>query len=127
MKTLKASSLAFLLLTSAAVSARAGGTAGAESFDFLLFDPSVRAIGLGGAYTLTTEHVLFCRRGTCPALSRVDSTWWEWRRGRHSAKPDAFLDLVERVSPPPRLELFARTQRLGWDTWGNECLNHVTL
>lgn len=45
----------------------------------------------------------------------------------HSAKPEAFLDLVEQVSPGPYLELFARRQRLGWDTWGNEALNHVEL
>jgi N6-adenosine-specific RNA methylase IME4 len=88
---------------------------------------SPNGIGLGGTYSLTTEYVLFCRRGTCPAMSRVDSTWWQWKRGRHSAKPEAFLDMVERVSPAPRIELFARTQRLGWDTWGNEALCHVDL
>jgi N6-adenosine-specific RNA methylase IME4 len=37
------------------------------------------------------------------------------------------MDIVERVSPPPRLEMFARRQRLGWDTWGDEALNHVVL
>jgi hypothetical protein len=37
------------------------------------------------------------------------------------------IDLVEQVSPGPYLELFARRQRLGWDTWGNEALEHVTL
>jgi N6-adenosine-specific RNA methylase IME4 len=57
----------------------------------------------------------------------VDTRWFAWPRGRHSEKPGAFYDLVERVSPGPRLELFARTQRLGWDTWGNEALNHVDL
>lgn len=57
-------------------------------------------LGLGGAFTPTTEHVLFCRRGTLRATSRVDSTWWKWKRGPHSAKPEAFLDMVEAVSPP---------------------------
>lgn len=84
-------------------------------------------IGLGGTYSPTTEYVLFCRRGVCPAKKRVDTTWWHWPRGAHSAKPDAFLDLVEQVSPGPYLELFARRQRLGWDTWGNEALCHVDL
>jgi N6-adenosine-specific RNA methylase IME4 len=84
-------------------------------------------IGLGGTYSLTTEHVLFARRGTCPAAERVDSTWWEWKRGQHSAKPEAFLDMVERVSPAPRLEMFARRDRLGWDTWGNQCLGTADL
>lgn len=46
---------------------------------------------------------------------------------QHSRKPDAFLDLVEAVSPGPYLELFARRQRLGWDTWGNEALQHVEV
>ena len=83
----------------------------------------------GGHYGLTTEYILFCRRGIegrNPEV-REPRSWWEWPRGRHSEKPDAFLDMVERISPAPRLELFARDQRLGWASWGNECLQHVTL
>lgn len=41
----------------------------------------------------------------------------------HSAKPEAFIDMVEQVSPAPYVELFARRQRLGWDTWGNQAFN----
>jgi N6-adenosine-specific RNA methylase IME4 len=41
----------------------------------------------------------------------------------HSAKPEAFLDVVEQVSPGPYLELFSRRARLGWDTWGDEALH----
>jgi N6-adenosine-specific RNA methylase IME4 len=44
---------------------------------------------------------------------------------RHSAKPEAFMDYIEQASPGPYLELFARRNRLGWDTWGNESLEHV--
>lgn len=84
-------------------------------------------LGPGGAYSITTEHVLFSRRGSCPALRRADSTWWLWPRGEHSEKPGAFFDLVQSISPGPYLELFARTQRLGWHTWGNEALCHVAL
>jgi N6-adenosine-specific RNA methylase IME4 len=74
-----------------------------------------RGIGFGGAYTITTEFVLFARRGSLPPLARMDSTWWEWRRDSPSKKPDAFLDIVEQVSPEPRAELFARRARFGWD------------
>jgi N6-adenosine-specific RNA methylase IME4 len=84
-------------------------------------------IGLGGAYSLTTEFCLFARRGVCPAAERIDSTWWLWKRGRHSAKPEPFLDMVERVSPSPRLEMFARRARFGWDYWGNESLGTASL
>ena len=83
--------------------------------------------GPGGMFSQTTEHVLFCWRGRAGAVERHDSTWFQWPRGRHSAKPEAFLDLVEQLSPAPRLEMFARRNRLGWDTWGNEALNHVEL
>jgi N6-adenosine-specific RNA methylase IME4 len=64
-------------------------------------------------------------KGTLLRLGSSDTRWFTWPRGEHSAKPDAFLDLVEQVSPGPYLELFARRQRLGWDTWGNEALDHV--
>lgn len=37
---------------------------------------------------------------------------------KHSTKPSVFGDLVETVSGPPYLELFAREPRLGWDSWG---------
>ena len=75
-----------------------------------------------------TEHCLFAVRGILRLVETVaEPTLWLWPRLPHSVKPDAFYDLVERVSPGPRLELFARTQRLGWDSWGNECLQHVEL
>jgi len=51
---------------------------------------------------------------------RAESRWYEWPRGKHSKKPEAFQDIVEQVSPGPYLELFARRQRMGWSTWGNE-------
>lgn len=58
---------------------------------------------------------------------RADGRWFQFARGKHSQKPDAFLDVVEQVSPGPRIELFARLQRDGWDSWGNECRQDVAL
>ena len=77
-------------------------------------------MGLGDAFGITTEHVLFAHRGGLRPLRRVPTTWWNWKRGRHSAKPEAFQDMVETVSPGPYLELFARRPRLNWTVWGNE-------
>ncbi len=79
--------------------------------------------GLGGTFSTSTEYVLFARRGSLAAHGRVDRNWWQWKRGEHSAKPEAFLDIVESVSPGPYLEMFSRRARLGWDTWGNESLH----
>jgi N6-adenosine-specific RNA methylase IME4 len=83
---------------------------------------------MGGTFTSSVEFVLFSRRGSLPHTSaRAGRQWWLWPRGEHSAKPEAFMDIVEQVSPGPYLEMFARRQRLGWDTWGNEALEHVSL
>ena len=42
------------------------------------------------------------------------------RKEKHSAKPEEFYDLVERLAPGPYVELFARRQRPGWTCLGNE-------
>jgi N6-adenosine-specific RNA methylase IME4 len=90
-------------------------------------------MGFGGAFALTTEFVLFCRRGSLRPLERHDSTWLQWSRPyengyiAHSQKPDAFIDLVEKVSPGPYLEMFARRARFGWDYWGDESLGTAEM
>jgi N6-adenosine-specific RNA methylase IME4 len=66
-------------------------------------------------------------KGQPTATGRATGQWFTWPRGRHSEKPEAFFDLVEQVSPGPYLELFARRNRLGWDTWGDEALQHVEV
>jgi N6-adenosine-specific RNA methylase IME4 len=83
--------------------------------------------GLGGCYGIATEFVIFARKGHAPALSRIGRNWFDWKRPydergkpKHSAKPPGFFEMVEEVSPGPRLEMFARVRRDGWDRWGDE-------
>jgi N6-adenosine-specific RNA methylase IME4 len=38
----------------------------------------------------------------------------------HSRKPDCTHERIERLVPGPYAELFARTRRIGWDSWGKE-------
>ena len=86
--------------------------------------------GQGGLYCPTTEFCLVGRKGRMPTeKKRVDTTWWNWPRAwkTHSRKPKAFFDVVESVSDGPRLEMFARRKRSGWDVWGNEVENDVEL
>lgn len=77
-------------------------------------------IGLGGTYIQTTEHLLFCRRGTLKAKKRIDTTWFHYPRGKHSEKPAEIRKMIEEVSPGNKIELFARTSSKGWNVWGNE-------
>lgn len=84
------------------------------------------------------EPVLVARRGN-PRIAHSDYLGvWFWKQvyeygpagvpqKKHSAKPPGFLELVEQITDGPRLELFAREARLGWDTWGNEALGHITM
>jgi N6-adenosine-specific RNA methylase IME4 len=77
--------------------------------------------GMGWYFRGDTEHVLFGIRGKlgiAPAIR--ESNHFAAPRGEHSVKPDRFYEIVERVSPDPRLELFARRRRFGWDVWGDE-------
>lgn len=82
--------------------------------------------GMGvGRFQCNSESVLVCRKGTRHGnpFGSTKGTWFQWPRSRHSEKPNQFFELVERVSPSPRLELFARKERAGWDVWGNEVMN----
>ena len=83
--------------------------------------------GVCGTYVCSVEFCIFGRRGNLQHKRRQLGTCYQWPRSSHSTKPEAFLDMVESVSPGPYLELFARTQRLGWATWGSEALCHVEL
>jgi N6-adenosine-specific RNA methylase IME4 len=78
------------------------------------------ALGMGFYFRGETEHVLFGVRGNAPIpVDRREVNWFFAGKTGHSRKPAAFLDIVERVSPGPYVELFARQPRLGWDSWGH--------
>ena len=58
--------------------------------------------------------------GTVPECARVSSIFSE-PRGEHSAKPQCVYEWLEHAFPlEPKLEMYARAQRPGWDAWGNE-------
>jgi len=81
------------------------------------------SIGLGNWVRHRHELLLVGQRGAFsppdPDL-RPDSVI-EAPRRRHSQKPASVYELLERAHPAAsKLELFARSTRLGWTAWGNE-------
>jgi N6-adenosine-specific RNA methylase IME4 len=86
-------------------------------------------LGMGFHFRVQTEHVVFATRGKLPIPPALrERNIFAPPKGRHSAKPDCFYDMVERVSPAPRVELFARRARLsGWDYWGNESIGTAQM
>lgn len=89
--------------------------------------------GLGGTFKIATEFLLFATRGKLKAKRSVTGTWFDQKRQYlnghpcHSKKPVFFHELIESVTPGEYLELFAREQRAGWDVFGNEVPNSITL
>ena len=104
---------------------KAFGVLGAWGFRYcqtLTWCKNPRGLGQGGMYCPTNEFLLLGRVGKMPKFRRIDSTWFLTKRphNSHSTKPHFFRSLIESVSNPPRIELFAREKFLGWDAWGNE-------
>jgi N6-adenosine-specific RNA methylase IME4 len=83
---------------------------------------------MGSVAPNSTEFLLVATCGKPARLLTMPSSVIATPHGRtHSQKPEAWLDHVEAVSPGPYLEMFSRRSRLGWDTWGNEALEHVEM
>ena len=81
--------------------------------------------GLGQYFRGQTEHLLFGVRGVLPykvidGKRAQGTTLITAPRGQHSAKPEQARVMIERVSYEPRIELFARLEYPGWDSWGNQ-------
>lgn len=69
------------------------------------------------------ELVLVCRRGgfACPRPAPFADSVLSGGQREHSRKPDDLQDIVDRVWPGLRkLEMFARRERAGWSSWGND-------
>lgn len=107
------------------------GVMEAWGFTYLAPVTWVKPSGVGAWFVHRTEHLLFGYKGRCTfPLARYRPTVLVANRpsvNRHSTKPGASYDLIESISPGPRLELFAREHRLGWDVWGNEVESSLTL
>lgn len=82
-------------------------------------------MGIGNYWRVSHEFLLFGVRGKAPFQDRSLKSWHEEKRGRHSAKPEAFRQFIERASPPSYLEMFARRHAPGWTVWGNEIEREV--
>lgn len=83
------------------------------------------SIGLGQYFRGQHELCLFGVRGNLMTRNRSTPTVISARKREHSRKPSKIYDLIEKCSYPPRLELFARERRQGWDAWGDELPNSI--
>ena len=107
----------------------------AEAWGFTVRSPLTWVkfrLGLGGRYQLrnATEQLLFCTRGRAPLGSRSQPTWFNAPVAEHSRKPAEQFAIIERVSPGPYLELFARRRpesNQPWAVWGDQVDSDIRI
>lgn len=105
----------------------------AEAWGFTVRSPLTWVkfrLGLGNYLRNSTEHLLFCTRGKAPVQFRSQPTWINAPVTDHSHKPEEQYALIERVSPGPYLELFARRRppsTSDWSVWGNQIGSDVEI
>lgn len=69
------------------------------------------------------EFLLICTRGSCtPDNAKLyDSVQSIEKSDKHSEKPEEFRTIIESLyTHGQKIELFARSEHDGWESWGNE-------
>ena len=73
---------------------------------------------------MNAEYIIVATRGNTRNIGFYDETnfyaCFEAPSKGHSVKPVEFYELLERISPGPRLDMFARSPHEGFDGWGTE-------
>jgi len=101
----------------------------AWGFKYLAPITWVKPSGCGNYFVHRTQHLLFAYKERCifNKARYKPTVFYSTIPHKHSEKPEASFELIESISPEPRLELFARRKRFGWDCWGNEVESDIKL
>lgn len=84
--------------------------------------------GVGYYAKSNAEVCLMGIKGKMKPVSNKVSSVIISPRQEHSKKPcEARERIVELFGNIPRIELFARTKKKGWDVWGNEVISNIEL
>lgn len=78
-------------------------------------------MGIGNYWRNSHEIMLTAIRGNAKRFNDHSMmSWLQCERGLHSAKPEQVRHFIERASPGPFLEMFARSGSPNWTVWGNQ-------
>ena len=111
----------------------------------------IMSMGMGYWFRGQCEHLLLGVKGNVKAFRQQTANFYESdefdldecyqsKAGKHSQKPHYFREMIEKAvkvsfSNPVKLELFARSREglfandeyFGWDVYGNQVDNSITL
>ena len=76
--------------------------------------------GMGFWTRANSETCLLATRGKPKRVAKDVRRLIVSPRREHSRKPDEVYERIERLLRGPGIELFARQERAGWDSWGLE-------
>lgn len=93
-------------------------------FKYLTMITWVKTSGVGAYFANTTQHILFGYYKKCLfTKARWKPTHFITKpvgKGQHSVKPEESYQLIESISELPRIDIFARKERIGYDVIGDE-------
>ena len=100
---------------------------GFKYMDFFAWDKEI-GVPVNGVYR-SVEWVVYGYRGKMGINKRgkfINSMQRE-KRGKHSRKPNCFYEVLKNNTKEPRIDIFAREPREGFDVWGNEVQCDISL
>jgi N6-adenosine-specific RNA methylase IME4 len=92
-------------------------------FDWIKLNKNGNGLHMGGGKGGTRANSEPCLLGRIGSPLRLDEgvhSVIQTPVGAHSEKPDEAYRRMQQLFGGPYLELFARKERAGWTTWGNE-------
>lgn len=95
-----------------------------EAWDFkyktTIYWRKIMSQGLGNWFRGQVEVLLVGVRGRLKPFHCQKANFLQTKVGKHSQKPKEIYGLLESLDLEPKIELFARERRQGWDAWGKE-------
>lgn len=83
--------------------------------------------GLGQYFRHAHETLLLGVKGKLPVKFRGQRSFAMLPRQDHSHKPEEVHVMIQRLSPGPYLEMFARRPTDGWHVWGNAVDSDISI
>ena len=89
----------------------------------------IMSLGMGFWFRGQVELCLLGIKGKVKAFRSQRPNFIQCKVGKHSEKPEEFLELIEPYVLKPAIELFARRKRESgiWDVWGDEVESDINL